>query len=214
MAYYEKKLTKKEVSLYLKQYQEKLPGWDMIRMDVLARFDMFVAQNLWFERISGGEYRPMSYLSVLVAEVGDTCVGVLHQDLNVRVREASRREHPLKFERMVEAMCSEFVPSFREPLTTEGAYTAIIGTDSKYHVNEAFALVSLAGAMGLAADLKKWTEVFHDVQNRLAFPNDELEVQQREFVEKVNSWMSLPDGERVEIFRAISDRNRDRLQKL
>jgi hypothetical protein len=214
MAYDKKKLTKKEVSVYVKQYQERLPGWEMIQPDLLARYDTFVAQSIWFDRISGGEYRPTAYLSVLVAEVGNSSVGVLRHLLNVRAREASRQEHPNKFSKILEAMYNEFVPSLRVAFTTELAYRSIIDSGPKYHVNEAFALVCLAGAMGLAEDVKKWTTVFHEAQGRLALPCDEFDRQQQAFVDKVNSWMSLPDVDRVAIFQEISERNRARLRKL
>ncbi|MCY2987167.1 MAG: hypothetical protein NTY19_04765 [Planctomycetota bacterium] len=110
-----KRLTKKQLADIVDVYHTKFSQWTVIGGERLVRLNGPVLQQIGFEILRSGAYRPSSGVRFLVAPGA----AMLHQFLDIRHREILLREHGAAWERVIDAMEQQFVPSVRNPLRVE-----------------------------------------------------------------------------------------------
>ena len=105
------RMTLRELEPFVAEYQLQFPEWKRTFPSAFGREAGPVAQEISFERLSDGTYRPMSYVRIFPVRDG----GAFHQFLTV-VASVRPCDHSSKFPRIVEAMHKEIVPSVDAPL--------------------------------------------------------------------------------------------------
>jgi hypothetical protein len=88
------------------------PDWKLTEGDRLERSCGPIVQEIGFEALSFGPYRPMAVLWALPLPT----VSMLHQFLDVKHSHVRLRDHPQKWKDVVAAMEQQFRPSIRKPL--------------------------------------------------------------------------------------------------
>ncbi|ROH85915.1 hypothetical protein ED236_09305 [Pseudomethylobacillus aquaticus] len=107
-----KPLTKNQFSEVVACYGKAFAGWDVVAGERLIRSSGPLLQQIGFEALRSGAYRPSVAVRVLIAPG----VVLLPQFLDIRHREIFAREHASKWERVVEAIEQQIYPSVRAPL--------------------------------------------------------------------------------------------------
>jgi hypothetical protein len=105
-------LTKKQLAEIVQSYAAVFSDWTVVGGDRLVRVHGPILQQIGFETLRSGAYRPAGGLRALPL----TTVRMLHQFLDVKHRQTLLREHPAKWKGVVTAMEQQFCPSIREPL--------------------------------------------------------------------------------------------------
>ncbi|WP_373653017.1 hypothetical protein [Schlesneria sp. DSM 10557] len=148
-------MTKKELRPYLQAYRRLFEGWTEVGGEGFLRISGPIAQQVWFERLSGGAYRPATAVSVLVAKHS----GMLFSFLDYPLREVFPRDHDSKFERVCKAMREQFVPSIASPLNAievcHFCEKSAIET-----IPDAHTLVALNAYLGRLASAQKFLDIF------------------------------------------------------
>lgn len=112
MAIKTKPLTKRQLSEIVACYHAEFSEWKAVGSERLVRMNGPIAQQIGFERLRSGAYRPSAGIRILVARDA----AMLHQFLDLRNREIFLREHDSVWRRVVGAMEEQFVPRVRGPL--------------------------------------------------------------------------------------------------
>ena len=107
-----KPLTKSELSEIVAFYGKAFPDWQIMEGERLTRSNGPLLQQIGFEALRSGAYRPSTAVRVLIAPN----VVLLPQYLDLRHREVFPKEHLSKWERVVQAIEQQFKPSVRAPL--------------------------------------------------------------------------------------------------
>ncbi len=107
-----KKLTRKELTEIVRCYANVFPEWKIVGGNRLVRTNAIILQQIGFESLRYGAYRPVALIQVLPLPF----LSMLHQELDIKHREIERREHPLMWQKVVAAMEQQFQPSIRKPL--------------------------------------------------------------------------------------------------
>ncbi|MCE3016765.1 MAG: hypothetical protein ACK56W_10425 [Pirellula sp.] len=107
-----KPMTKAELRRYVASYELLFEDWS--KQDGVGFFRLSgpFAQQVWFENLRSGAYRPVMTVSMLIMQGGAT----LHQFLDIKNRDILPRDHDRKHESVLNAMQGEFRPSITEPL--------------------------------------------------------------------------------------------------
>ena len=106
-----KRPTKKQLREIVECYASVLPGWKCVRGDRLVRFCGPIAQQIGFEVLTSGAYRPMAGIRALPLP----SVRMLPQFL-VKHQAALLREHATYWRGMAVAMEQQFQPPIRKPI--------------------------------------------------------------------------------------------------
>jgi hypothetical protein len=109
-----KPLTKKELREFFQVYQEAFPDWDVEHHVMLTRSAGPISQNIPFQSLSYGAYRPECMIDV--AGPPDGGARLLHQMLDVEHRQVERRQHVTEWPKVLKAIEEQFVPDVRKPL--------------------------------------------------------------------------------------------------
>lgn len=110
-----KKISKKQLAEIVACYEKVFPGWELVAGERLLRRSGPVLQQIGFEALRSGAYRPSAAIRVLIAPG----ILLLPQFLDIRHREISPREHERKWEQVVAAIEQQILPSVRAPLRIE-----------------------------------------------------------------------------------------------
>ena len=148
-----KPMTKSELRQYVEAYRSVFGNWTGIRGEGFLRISGPVAQQVWFENLRSGAYRPVCAISILVAKGG----AMLHQFLDIRNREVLPREHDLKSERVCKAMCDQFVPSIILPLNATEV-CQLCEEQAVERINDAHSLSALNAYLGNIDSARKWID--------------------------------------------------------
>ena len=105
-------ITKKQLAEIVNCYATAFPDWKIVGGGRLVRICFPVLQQIGFEALSSGSYRPSMVMRALPFQG----IKMLSQQLGVKHRQLNLREHPLYWQKVVTAMEREFVPSVRQPL--------------------------------------------------------------------------------------------------
>ncbi|MFO0979217.1 MAG: hypothetical protein U0996_22605 [Planctomycetaceae bacterium] len=146
-----KPMTKSELRQYVEAYRPFFDNWTAVRGEGFVRISGPVAQQVWFENLRSGAYRPVSAISILVAKGG----AMLHSFLDIRHREILPREHDLKFERVYRAMSEQFVPSIISPLNAIEV-RQLCEERATGRINDAHSLSALNAYLGDYDAASKW----------------------------------------------------------
>ena len=105
-------LTKKQLRGIVESYAQVFSDWKLVGGDRLERSSGPVVQQIGFEALRSGAYRPMGAIWARPLPT----VAMLHQFLDVKHRQVLLREHPTKWKGIVAAMEQQFCPLIRQPL--------------------------------------------------------------------------------------------------
>lgn len=108
-----KPLTKKQLREVFESYSDVFDLWDKDPSDaVYSRTSGPVKQQVWFEGLRSGEYRPASGVRILVAPDA----AMLHQFLDIRHRQILLSQHEAMRPSVIKAMTTQFMPHINQPL--------------------------------------------------------------------------------------------------
>lgn len=107
-------LTKKELMAYFEVYRNAFPDWEVKHDVVLTRSLGPIAQNIAFQSLSYGAYRPECLIDV--SGPPDLGSRLLHQMLDVKHRQVERRQHANEWPKVLQAIEEQFLPNVRKPL--------------------------------------------------------------------------------------------------
>src|SRR5258707_14230451 len=112
------KINDGQITKIVEDYCRVMPGWQQASAETLARVDGPVVQAIGFQCLASGVYRPMNYVSVLVAPEPSRRgrADFLVQSPRSSPRTLSLRSHAELHGRMFDAMKSEFTPTITAPL--------------------------------------------------------------------------------------------------
>jgi hypothetical protein len=186
------RLTVTELRSIIEFYHAYFPAWKVIQRSTLVREDSPVVQGITFERLSGGEYRPTGHIHVLVVPT-DYWFLELPQDLNIKLRQINRRQHPELRDRVVEAIRAEFVPSVDRPLVAEEVLELY---EERAHPTapEAYSLAALNAYLGHAERARYWCSRFTELVNNLGRPWQDFDYQRRAFLDQLEKWLDAGDA--------------------
>lgn len=182
-----RKITLKELEPVIRYYQARLPGWDMILRDSLARTTGPILQCIGFDRLSSEDYRPVSFIRVLTAP---EVVGAMElaQHLNARVGYVRLAEHERLRERVVDAMQREFVPKITralDPIEVLKLYERKAIPKSP----EAYSLAALNAYLGKKKRALYWCSRFNKLVDKLGHPWQEWDKERRAFLDRLERWI-------------------------
>lgn len=147
-------MTKAELKRFVKFYKDLFPGWIDCDGEGFARISGPFVQQVWFENLRSGAYRPVSTTSLLIAKNGAS----LHQFLDIRHREVLPREHERKFAGILVAMQEQLIPSINSPLD-ETEIRKLFIEQSTGRLIDASSLAALSAYFGDFDDANKWIDV-------------------------------------------------------
>lgn len=162
-----KPLTKSQLSEVVACYGKAFPGWDVVAGERLVRSSGPLLQQIGFEALRSGAYRPSVAVRVLIAPG----VVLLPQFLDVRHREIFAREHASKWERVVAAIEQQVRPSVRAPLDVRDVID--LGTKSTAgSANDMCGLAALNAYIGNSDEALGWCKRLDD---KMQVANRQLE---------------------------------------
>ncbi len=152
------RIKKTELKRIVDSYEAIFQGWERISGDAFFRASGPFAQQIWFEDLSGGDYRPANSVTTLF----DGCYGASAQFLTTPgCREISPLDHERKFAKVCDAIMTQFNPSVAQPFDEYEAMRIFeaFGTD---RIKFASPLAYLCAYYG---DLNKATSLIATVRN-------------------------------------------------
>ena len=185
-----KAMTKSELRQYVEAYHPFFSNWIAVRGECFLRISGPVAQQVWFENLRSGAYRPVTAVSILVAKKAV----MLHKFLDIRHREILPREHQLKFEEVFNAMRDQFVPSIISPLNAIEV-CQLCEEHAVERVNEAHSLSALNAYLGKFDTARKWI----DILKRLTNDRTEIEDWEKDCVRALNSLEEAIESDKVKV---------------
>ncbi len=103
---------KSELKAITRDYLSAFPSWHLVTKHCIGREVNPILQQIWFEALRTGAYRPMAAIHVLCAPEA----GGLVQMLSIKYQSIYPKNHAQMRDRVIDAMKREFVPSIVEPL--------------------------------------------------------------------------------------------------
>jgi len=182
--------------------QRAFPHWRLIGNDRLVRESGPVVQQIGFERLRTGEYRPTGCIRVLVAPEN----AGLHRFLNVRDRSVFPEQHRDKFDDVVRAIRREFVPCVDEPLDAETSL-AIYASEMPLQSGDAVAIAALAAYLSKWEIAAEWCEKLIEMIGDGDIPG--WQRTQKQFADSLAKW--IESGTAVTELSRIMDQERQRL---
>jgi hypothetical protein len=153
-------MTKSELKRYVDSYKTYFCNWTQVRSEGFLRFSGPIAQQVWFENLRSGAYRPASAISILVARNSV----MLHRFLDVRNRQVLPREHEGKFKEICKAMEEQFVPPISLPLNP----IEVLKTceeNARESIQDAHALSAFHAYFGNLDSARKWMDAIKRMTN-------------------------------------------------
>lgn len=135
-------------------YSDLFTEWSFSDSLHFFRVSGAVFQQVWFENVSSGAYRPASGLRILVAPESK----MLHQFLDSKNREILPREHSGVSLRVAQAMNEQFIPEIRKPLDPLEACEFCENT-AAHRINDAHAMSGLYAYLGNDEKASEWLDM-------------------------------------------------------
>jgi len=107
-----RRLTKRELVTFFEVYRDAFPNWSVEHDTVLTRSEGLIRQDISFEALRDGAYRPSCSVDVLITPPAQ----LLFRFLDIKHREVLPREHERKWPLLLKAMEEQFLPAVRKPL--------------------------------------------------------------------------------------------------
>jgi hypothetical protein len=190
-----KPMTKSELRCYVATYEHLFGGWN--KQDGVGFFRLSgpFAQQVWFENLRSGAYRPVMTVSILIMRGGAT----LHQFLDIKNREILPRDHDRKHENVVNAMQGEFRPNIVEPLDQTETVRMFVAQATERILDGS----SLASLFAYIGDLQKAKESIAIVR-QLAKSKGELFDWERNLVQETESLATAIESGNQDAYLAAS----------
>ena len=166
MAIKTKPMTKSELRQHVESYRSFFVDWTDVGGEGFLRVSGPVAQQVWFENLRSGAYRPVTAISILVAKGG----AMLHSFLDIRNREVLPREHELKLEMVCKAMSDQFIPSVISPLNAREV-CRLCEEHAMPRISDAHSLSALNAYLGNIDSAREWIAT----SKRLTFERTDLQ---------------------------------------
>lgn len=198
-------MTKSELKRYVDSYRDLFGIWIQVRGEGYLRVSGPCAQQVWFENLRSGAYRPASAISILVAR--DSVF--LHGFLDVRNRQVYQREHETRFKDVCKAIQEQFVPSIGLPLNP----VEVLKTceeNARESINDAHALAAFHAYFGNMDMARKWI----DTLRRMTRERNNLQPWETSCLQAVNHLEeAIQNGKAEEFLDEIRQAEESRLMK-
>ena len=173
-------IKKKQLKEFVKDYYKLFKGWILIDSITFARYNTLVEQMVWFDRLSGGRYRPTLTISTCL----DPVSGLFHQHLKGKCHTISPLEHPLKYSNALDAMEEQFLPSIKQSLVLKEVLTLSEDSFNKQS-NMAVGLAVLNAYVGNNNRAIELCESVPCLVEKMGRPPADWEIEQIEFSKKL-----------------------------
>ncbi len=197
-------ITLRELAPFVKDYGQALPGWRVVGRDGIARYSGPVAQQVGFERLSIGDYRPICSIEVLVAPGA----GGLPQFLTPPNESVHYTHHERYLSRVVEAMRREFVPSVTKPLDA-CEVLSLLEAAAVPRPPEVYTLAALNAYLGNEDAARGWIAKYSEIRERFGGAGSEGDLARKKFLGDLAQW--LTDGTAHQHMAEILESERQRL---
>lgn len=174
-------MTKVELRGYVAAYEILFKDWNRREGIGYFRFSGPFVQQIWFENLRSGAYRPVMTVAVLLSGGGAT----LHQFLDFPNREILPRDHDRKHENVCKAMRGEFRPEISLPLDGRDVLGLFI-EQAIDRINDASTLAALYAYFG---EIELAKEKISSIR-RLAAAKEELFDWERERIRETEALSS------------------------
>ncbi len=182
-----KKMTLKELKPFVADYHKVFKDWSLVKPEILVRESGSVLQYIGFERLSWGNYRTSSGIYVMCVPDRDGA-GFGPQWLNVKVQSIDPRAHTRLYDKVVEAMKSEFFPRVEEALTPE-VVLDYLEEQAIPTIRQALSLATLNAYLGHDNRAIYWCERFSQLVEELGHGWQEWDIRRRSFLEQLAEWI-------------------------
>jgi hypothetical protein len=169
-------LTKKQLKEVVECYAAGFPGWKVIGGDHLVRIHGPIVQQIGFEGLRSGAYRPAAGIWPSALPT----VYMLHQLLDVKHRQLLLREHPSKWKGVLAAMEQQFRPSIRKPLDLREV-KGLCEQEARESTNDLCMLAILNAYLGEEEQAVSYCERMQTVPPPTLAPRLDWEQRHREF---------------------------------
>jgi hypothetical protein len=196
-------LTKKQLIDYFHVYRAAFPDWVVEHDVVLTRVHGPLKQNIAFEALRSGAYRPSCGIDILL-RIPDGC-GILDQFLDVKHRQVLPREHATKWPLVLKAMEEQFMPPIRKPLevteTLELAEDVVRLNPDNININFSTALAALNAYLGDAQRALYWCDRVAESAANKSRGLADWEARKTKFIRELRQ--SIEDGKEREFLVAV-----------
>lgn len=186
-------------------YAARLPRWNRVSEDTLARLTFPIVQGICLNRSSSDDYRPVCFLVVLVAHYEDGWLPWA-EDLKNRNGSPGRsvplRNHEREYEDVLAEMIRQFEPSIVEPLDVR-AVVAHMERTAHPVPSEARDLAALHAYFGNLPLAEKWCETYF--REDASRPGGGSETEDYKFVTSLVGW--LRSGDVDSQLEAVAEKN-------
>jgi hypothetical protein len=186
-------------------YHSAFPNWKIVRNDTLVREDGPVLQGITFDRLSGGDYRPIGHIRVMVAPE-DVWGYELTQDLNIKVRHIERRAHEMLKNKVVEAIHAEFVPRVDQPLHAQEVLN-LYEQRAVPTSPEAYSLAPLNAYLGNDSRALYWCSRFSELVDAVSNPWQDSDYKRRAFLDQLEKWLQAGNAKQ-QLERVLQEERR------
>jgi hypothetical protein len=184
------RISLRELEPFVDQFYAYFPNWKRIDLDAFGREAGPIAQEIFFERLSYGTYRPTSYIRIFPVHSGTA----FHQFLTV-VTSVRPCDHPSKFPRIVEAMHKEIVPSVDAPLSPEDILRRFEQREQYDKDVKAHDLAALNAYLGHDDRALYWCEQFPKlVEARGQFAWQDYDYERYAFLNQLEHWIKTREA--------------------
>lgn len=185
-----RRMTLSELEPFVAQYHAQFPGWKRTFKEAFGRENGPIAQEIFFERLSYGTYRPASIIRFFVAPSGSA----FHQFLAPPARESRPGEHDNRFPKIVEAMHKEIVPPVDGPLIPEDILRRY--ENQKQHRSpDAYHLAALNAYLGNEDRALHWCKEFvRLVEERGEYAWQHGDSERHAFLKQLEQWINTDEA--------------------
>lgn len=177
-----KPLTKKQLREVFESYSDVFAHWDKdVSAATFARTSGPVKQQVWFEGLRSGEYRPASGVRIRVAPD----VAMLHQFLDIRHRQILHSQHEAMQPSVIAAMTTQFMPHLNQPLDA-AEVLRLCEAEATNNIADICGVAALAAYLGRSNLALEWCKKAEASMARLGRQPAEWELSQHDFVKQLD----------------------------
>ena len=192
-----KQITQRQLRSIVDDYHQLLPEWKRIALSTIGRVEGASLQVIFFETLSGGDYRPMHFVQV-------TCVPRLDRDSKAdfffshpegRFNTARIVSHAELCPKIFESMRVTFTPSIVEPLQSR-QLLELCERSAIPRSQEAFSLAFFNAYYGRFDRSRIWSNRFNELVDSQASTWQEWHHRQRNSLDSLMQWISCGESQK------------------
>lgn len=191
------KITIAQIRSIRDAFAEQLPSWEDVGKDTLIRHDGIVGQQLWFDRLRTGEYRPTLSLQVFVAPSSVGGTGATVEFLSIKRRQITMKSHEAMFNSVLKGLRKDITLPVDAPITPECVKT-LIEKNAAPNLAESFCLACLSAYLGEPRQFEKWLKSFNTISTLI----NQISPERRAFLNSLEIQMTR--GTAIETLRAVA----------